>query len=244
MCQPGERPIPEDADLARLQDAYADRARRLAGSDRYTPFNPVHLFTLQQRQRAVLKLLRKEGFAPLAGRAVLEVGCGAGCVLHEFLGYGADREGLHGTDLRPAAVMAARACLGELALTISDGQALPYPSAHFDLALQYTMFSSILEPAIKDALAAEMLRVLKPGGMLIWYDFIWNPANRQTRGITRAELRALFPGCRLHSRRITLAPPLARRLVGISWLLAAALERAGLFNSHLLAAICKPGNLA
>jgi hypothetical protein len=41
---------------------------------------------------------------------------------------------------------------------------------------------------------------------------------------------------------VTLAPPIARRLVPVSWLAAAALERLVVFNTHYLGVIRKPAS--
>ena len=82
-----------------------------------------------------------------------------------------------------------------------------------------------------------MMRVVKAGGLILSYDFWLNPTNPQTRGIRPSEIRRLFPGCRFEFQRITLAPPIARRSVPISWLLSAFLEKLSLFNSHYLVAI-------
>ncbi len=145
----------------------------------------------------------------------------------------------HGTDLLGTRIMQAHALLPHLPLTCADGQHLPYRHDTFDLVLQYTVFSSVLDSAIKTNLAFEMLRVVKPGGLILWYDFWLNPTNKQTCGVRIAEIRNLFPGCRFKLQRITLAPPLARRSVEISWLFSYLLERLGLFNSHYLIAIRK-----
>jgi SAM-dependent methyltransferase len=197
------------------------------------------LFTVQQRQRAVLKLLRRHGFNPLRNRRILEIGCDRGGILLEYLGYGATAKCLHGTDLLLDRVLSAHARLPQLPLTCADGQNLPYRSSIFDLVLQYTVFSSILDDEIKANMAREMLRVVKTGGLILWYDFWLNPANKQTRGIRQAEIRRLFPECRFEFHCITLAPPLARRLAPISWLLAYGLERLRVLNTHYLVAICK-----
>jgi hypothetical protein len=61
--------------------------------------------------------------------------------------------------------------------------------------------------------------------MILWYDFWLNPSNLQTKGFRPAEIKRLFPTCRFEFQRLTLAPPLARRLVPFSWLLAALLEK-------------------
>lgn len=51
------------------------------------------------------------------------------------------------------------------------------------------------------------------------------------------EIRGLFPGCRFTFERITLAPPLARRLAPLSRGLCTFLESLKIFNTHYLAAI-------
>ena len=52
-----------------------------------------------------------------------------------------------------------------------------------------------------------------PGGGVLVYDFtIDNPRNPDVKGIPLSEVTALFPHANIHSRRITLAPPIARRL--------------------------------
>lgn len=227
----------ESSDLDRLRAEYSDRAVRLLGSDIYSPFNPAYLFTIQQRQRAMLQMLRRYQFAPLSGKEILDVGCGKGQVLHELLGYGATPELLHGTDLLPDRVKEARRLLPDVQITCADAQQLPYRSGTFDLVLQLTVFSSILDPDVKRKIAGEMVRALRKGGVIIWYDFWLNPANKQTSGIRPAEVRRLFPGCRIDFRRITLAPPITRRLAPRSWLLCYILESLKILNTHYLAAI-------
>ncbi len=224
-------------DLDRLRREYAGRQQRLAGSDIYSPFNLSNLFILQQRQRAALALLRRLGQSPLADKDILELGCGSGGVLLEYLGYGASPYRLHGCDLLLDRLHEAHRCLPHLPLVCADGQNLPYPAGAFDLELQYTAFSSILDDQVKANLAREMLRTLRPGGLILWYDFWLNPTNPQTLGIRPVEIRRLFPNCHYIFCKITLAPPLTRRLVPFSWSLALFLEKLRIFNTHYLAAI-------
>jgi ubiquinone/menaquinone biosynthesis C-methylase UbiE len=199
--------------------------------------NSATAFLLDQRRRDVQRLLSRHGFDDLGGRSILELGCGSGGVLFECLSLGAARQHLHGTDLLPDRLGAARVRLPHVHLTCADGQRLPYKSEAFDVVLQYTVFTSVLDDEVRAGLAREMLRVLRRPGLILWYDFWLNPTNRQTRGIRAAEIRRLFPGCRHDFRRITLAPPLARWLVPVSRLLSSALERLWVLNTHYLVAI-------
>jgi ubiquinone/menaquinone biosynthesis C-methylase UbiE len=227
-------------ELSRIRETYAAREARLTGSDLYSPANVAYLFAIQQRQRAILRTLQSEGQWPLDDKKILELGCGNGGVLLEFLGFGATPADLHGTDLLMGRVQIARSRLPHLPLTCANGGRLPYPDGFFDLVLQFTVFSSILDQRVCYTVSQEMVRVLKPGGLILWYDFWLNPFNRQTKGIRPQGIRKYFPDCQLVFERVTLAPPLARRLVPISWIGALFLEKLRIFNTHYVAAI-RPG---
>jgi ubiquinone/menaquinone biosynthesis C-methylase UbiE len=224
-------------DVARLREEYKDRKRRFAGSDVYSWFNKANLFTLHQRQRAILAALKKNGFTDLPGLFILEMGCGSGGVLSEYLEFGALPENLYGVDLLFDRLLLAHKTLPNSGFANADGQALPFPDRTFDLVLQFTAISSILAPEIRRIICANMLRVLKPGGMILSYDFWLNPTNPQTRGLRPAEIRRLFPDCSYEFHKVTLAPPIARRIVPLSWIAALIMEKLSLFNSHYLGVI-------
>jgi ubiquinone/menaquinone biosynthesis C-methylase UbiE len=225
-------------DLDRLRSEYARRDLHEKSKRKYSPFNRSNLFAVQQRQRAVLKLLTTKGFDNLEARRILEVGCGTGGVLLEYLSFGANPELLNGTDLLLHRANDAHRRLPGGQITCSDGRYLPYKTGCFDIVLQYTALSSILDYSVKAEVAREMTRVLrKPDGLIVWYDFWLNPTNPHTRGIRAAEIRRLFPTCSVECHRVTLAPPLARALVPISWTLAALLEAMKALNTHQLVAI-------
>jgi hypothetical protein len=58
-----------------------------------------------------------------------------------------------------------------------------------------------------------MWQWVAPGGGVLIYDFVVdNPRNPDVQGVPLAEVRRLFPHARITSRRLTLAPPLARHL--------------------------------
>ena len=196
----------------------------------------------ENRERAVSDISRDQRETALAwfdeinryNLEILEVGCGNGGVLLELLSYGADPQKLHGADLLAERAAVARQRLPHLPISAASGTALPYPDDSFDLVLQFTVFSSILDQGICYTVANEIRRVLRPGGAILWYDFWINPLNKQTRGIRPSEIKAYFPECRYTFDRITLAPPLARRLVPLSWSGALFLEKLRVFNTHYL----------
>lgn len=226
------------AEEARVREAYARRAT----GDRYAFSNPAYLFMLQERERATLALLGRHGLLPLAGRRLLEVGCGAGQWLRDLVRWGAEPWAVHGMDLLGDRLSEARAsCAPAVALSQASGAELPYAPDHFDLVLQSTVFTSILDSAVRVAVAAEMLRVLRPGGAVLWYDYYFdNPRNPDVRRVGRGELNALFPGCRMALQRVTLAPPLTRLLAPHAWTLCEAISRLPWLRTHYLGLIWKP----
>lgn len=224
-------------DLSRLRTEYEDRKRRYPESDLYSWFNLANLFAIQYRQRAVLSFLKRFGFTDLAERRILEMGCGGGGVLSDFFAIGASQQNLYGIDLLEDRLYVAHRRLPTGNFTNADGQSLPFPDHSFDLVLQYTAISSVLDEQIRRNIFADMLRVLKPAGMILSYDFWLNPTNKQTLGLRLSEIRTSFPTCRVDYKKITLAPPITRRLVPISWLLSAFLEKLTIFNTHYLVAI-------
>src|SRR5207245_4011484 len=83
----------------------------------------------------------------------------------------------------------------------------------FDLIVHFSVFSSLHEPQTRQAFAAEIRRVLRTDGLILWYEFrVDNPRNPDVKAVTPAELCTLFPDCRCAFRRTVLAPPLTRLL--------------------------------
>ncbi len=156
-------------------------------------------------------------------------------MLQEYASFGAKH--LFGCDLLLDPLKTAHRAMPQVSLASANGEYLPYPANTFDLVLQYTAFSSILDETIRKQMARDMLRVLRRDGMIVWYDFWINPTNPHTRGVPPAEIRKLFPNCTFQFSRITLAPPLTRRLISVSWQMCELLEKFIIFNSHFLAAI-------
>jgi SAM-dependent methyltransferase len=227
-------------ELNRIRAEYARRAQDPRLQGRYSLFRRDVQFVVHTRERAILRMLRQAGFEPLNCHDVLDLGCGAGGELPDLLRWGADPARLVGCDLLPERVLAARERLpaGTL-LAVADGGDLPYPSARFDLVLQFTVFTSVLDPALRQRIAGEMWRVLRPGGAVLWYDFRYAGPNPAVRPIHPREVRTLFPQGELTAQRVTLAPPLARRMAGWSWLLCELMGALPWLRTHDLILIRK-----
>ena len=227
------------SDLDRLRAEYSRRQDDPRNHQRYSKESPEYRFQMEQRRQALIDLLQQHGFSSNSRTRLLEVGCGSGGVLLEFQSLGISPGNLLGIDLLYNRLREAHQHLPQSLVCNADGQHLPYTNATFDVVVQFTAFSSVLDATVKNRMATEMLRVLTPGGIIIWYDFWWNPTNRQTRGIKPAEISALFPDCSITLKKTTLAPPISRLLVPLSIGLARTVESGKLLNSHYLALIHK-----
>jgi ubiquinone/menaquinone biosynthesis C-methylase UbiE len=223
----------------RILAEYSRRAEDPA-AELYAPTNPAQLFIRQSLERAIVRLLGEAGALPLAGRRVLDVGCGYGQWLADLETLGAERTLLAGLDLVPERAEKARARLGGADIREGDASELPFGDGAFDLVLQSMMFSSILDASVRRRAASEMARVLAPGGVVLWYDFfVDNPRNPSVRGVTRREVEELFPGFGLRWRRVTLAPPIVRALAPRLRPLAGALQAVRVLNTHALATLTR-----
>jgi ubiquinone/menaquinone biosynthesis C-methylase UbiE len=225
------------AEEARIQHAYA---RRQSGQ-LYSRSNPAYLLEMQERERRLLKLLTGHGFQLLDQTKILEVGCGTGDSLRDFVKWGACPENVAGIDVLAERVSEAiHLCPNGMRIERGNAAKLEFGDEQFDLVLQSTLFTSVLDLQIKKQIALEMLRVVKSDGLVLWYDYHFNnPRNPDVRGVSNDEIHLLFPNCRIKLQRITLAPPLARVLAPYSWLLCYLLGKIPLFCTHYLGVIQK-----
>ncbi len=229
-CGPGR-------EEARIRVAYARRHDRGV----YSWFSPGHVCMMQERERRLLAALTRAGILDLKDCTVLEVGCGSGQWLRDFVKWGARPEHTVGVDLLPERIKAARElCATGTKLFASNAMRLNFDDATFDIVLQSTVFTSILDEVMRRQVAREMLRVVRPHGVIVWYDYrVDNPWNRDVRGLSKREIRELFPSCEVELQPITLVPPLTRMMARYTWLGCHLLSKLPFLCTHYLGVIKK-----
>jgi SAM-dependent methyltransferase len=222
--------------------AVAERYARRAVTDRHSILNRDVWQTLQERQRAMLRLFEQLGWSDLSSRRVLEVGCGSGGNLLELLRLGFLPRNLAGIELLPERFAKAMQTLpAGVMLMQGDASLVKLPDESEDIVMQSTVFSSLLDAPFQWRLAQTMWRWVRPGGGVLWYDFtVNNPRNPDVRGVPVARIRELFPHGRLSCKRVTLAPPLARAVCRLHPALYSVLNALPLLRTHVLAWIEKP----
>jgi SAM-dependent methyltransferase len=229
-----------DQEVRRLAQVYQTYQTSKDVQARWSHTNPGNCAILAERQHAIADMLGCYDLLPLGTRTILEVGCGSGNVLASLCRLGAQAEQLHGVDLLADRVQAARQRYANIDFQVANAEQLQFSSAAFDLVLLFTVFSSILDNRMAQNVASEVDRVLKPGGAILWYDFRYNnPRNPHVRGMTRSAIQSLFPGFALRLRTLTLLPPLARRLGGMTPMLYPLLSIIPQLHTHYLGLLVK-----
>jgi ubiquinone/menaquinone biosynthesis C-methylase UbiE len=151
-------------------------------------YDPVVRLTSRERafKRRLLEIAELK-----AEDRILDLGCGTGTLA---ITAGQARLGakVTGLDGDPEVLARARQKASSAGVHVDFDHGLstnlPYGDAHFDVVLS-TLFFHHLEPAAKRATAAEIARVLRPGGRLIVAD--WGPPQDALMRIAFLAVRSL-----------------------------------------------------
>jgi SAM-dependent methyltransferase len=226
----------------RETDAVVARYAKRSQGDRYSALRADVWQTLQERQRALLRVLAAQGIVDVSALRVTEVGCGTGGNLLELLRLGFAPENLVGIELLQERHAQARHVLpAATQVLLGDAAQAPIAAQSQDIVVVSTVFSSLLDEAFQRQLASVMWQWLRPGGAVLWYDFTFNnPRNPDVCGVPLGRVRALFPASRIVARRVTLAPPLARLVCAVHPGLYSVFNALPLLRTHVLAWIEKP----
>jgi ubiquinone/menaquinone biosynthesis C-methylase UbiE len=122
------------------------------------------------RRRALSLLARAWRERDHRGLAILDLGCGAGSFLAD-LAAAFPRARLIGVDLSPAYLAEAATSAPMVALIQAKAEQLPLADASLDAVTCVYLFHE-LPPKVRAAAAAEIARVLKPGGCFALADSI------------------------------------------------------------------------
>jgi SAM-dependent methyltransferase len=103
------------------------------------------------------------------GEDMLEIGPGPGAAT-EWLRHRVRRLVAVELEADAAALLRERFATTNVSVVVGDATALDYPDGSFDSVGTFTMLHHVPTRALQDALLAEALRVLRPGGTLVGSD--------------------------------------------------------------------------
>ena len=167
-----------------------------------------------ERELIYLKII-KNSFVNLNELKFLEIGAGDGANIFGFKRQGLDWSNIYANELITKRINELKNNFPSI--NIFEGDACNISeeyNGYFDIILQSTVFTSILNKEFKEKLAIKIFSLLKTNGILVWYDFIYNnPQNKDVRGINKKEIINLFPQSKsIAFYKVTLAPPIGRKI--------------------------------
>lgn len=167
----------------------------------------------QEKELQFAKILRKRFGWNYSDLKLMEIGAGTGNSLYFFTRMGFELKHIWANELLDDRYEVLRNNFPNIRYEAGDATFLKHNNT-FDIVLQSVVFTSILEDRFKETLAKTMFRMVKPGGLILWYDFKYNnPGNSDVKGIGKKEIRKLFPEAKsITFTSVTLAPPIGRKV--------------------------------
>jgi len=229
-----------ESEIDKVIKRYEHRTN-IVSEGKYSMLNPAVWQTVQERQRKLINLFSKNIKKPLAELSLLEIGCGTGGNILELIRLGFSPNNIIGNELLPERTKLSRKNLpAECKIIEGDASTLPYKKHTFDIVYQSTVFTSLLDLEFQKKLAECMWEWVKPGGAVLWYDFIFNnPSNPDVKGVSLRRVKELFPDAIISFKRVTLAPPISRRVTKIHPSLYSTFNFFPFLRTHILCWISK-----
>ncbi len=173
-----------DAHFDEIAEAYRDEI-------------PEHVreLLLAKKVRHIDELLALRGIAK--GARGLDLGCGQGWYLAELtrLGYRVDGADYSAGQLEKAAQHLAERGCGPARFVQADAQALPFEDASYDFVYTVNAMHHILSPEAQANAFREVVRVLRPGGVLVLHEInTHNPLFRFYMGYVFPLLKQIDEG--------------------------------------------------
>lgn len=166
--------------------------------------------------RANISALRKMQLERDRAR-ILDVGCGSGAGLIQFLRLGFRPDQLSGIDISPERIDEARRRLPNVEFKCESASEMNYADGAFDITFESTMFVLIPSEDLARSIAREMVRVTRPGGYLMLVDWRYSkPGSDVYRAMSKKRISDLFGVGKVTEvvarERGALVPPVGRLL--------------------------------
>ncbi len=187
------------------------------GADRNDPLtNPGVTFQAFALERANIRALQRLRLDRDEAK-VLDVGCGTGSSLLQFIKLGFLPQNLTGVDSSAERIGQAQARFPNVAFHCESAEGMSFPDSTFDVVFESTLFMMLTDEDVARRIAGEMLRVTRSGGYLMIADWRYaEPSSREHRAMTPKRIASLFDvegsTSVVARERGALVPPLGRFL--------------------------------
>lgn len=214
------------------------RYDRRAAKDKsriYSLASPACFLSSFEKNRLLLKILCKNFGHDFVNKKYLEVGCGTGTNLCQFITWGISGEELAGNDVYVPSLGVTKKRL-PLSVDLQQGNFLDcsYTDKKFDVILFSTVLSSILDEGFRQECLRYAYNLLEREGIVIIYDFTYNnPWNKDVKKFQLKKIKQSAPWDSYHFQRVTLCPPLARKLEFFPFLIK-MLTAVKLLDTHVI----------
>lgn len=192
--------------IDQVRQSYQARAN---DETRYNSLKPVVVAQAGERRNVLTRLISNHLHVALPDARILDVGCGDGRDLNEFLWLGASAELLAGNDLQDERLAVARRRVPEtVKLESGDIRRTSFKPESFDLATLFVVLMTILDDETRADVCRHVFSLVKPGGLLVVSDpIIRNPRNPDVVRITESELVKTLGVEPVYKKRLYLLPP-------------------------------------
>lgn len=230
-------------DFKKECDCIIERYNRRTKKDKSALYNmatPSCAISHFERNEKLLSFLANAFGCNFIDKNYLEVGCGTGSNLLQLIAWGVNPGNISGCDIFGPSLETAKTRLPNT-VSLQQGNFLDcsYEEGKFDCIIFSTVFSSILDQTFRQDCMRFAYKLLKAGGIILVYDFVFNnPANKDVSKVDFKSLASGLPWAEVHSEKVTLAPPLARRLEKVPFLIR-LLMKFKLLDTHRLGVFVK-----
>ena len=154
--------------------------------------NTEVLFQTLALDRAEIKALNFTDVEPETSR-VLDVGCGGGGSLHNYLRLGFSPVNLFGTDILEKRIMEGKKRFPNVNFSCDDASNMQFEDGFFDITTESTMFMQLTDIELSMKISKEMVRVTKQNGYIILKDWRYSdPRDSKYKALSKQRIKDIF----------------------------------------------------
>ena len=228
-----------DKEKNRINEVYNNYLLNKENSEKWSSQNYGNFLIENEKLDSIQKVLAPLGLLNKT-ESILDIGCANGKTISLIKKIGFLESIICGVDLRENRLNDAKILYPSSNFKCMDARYLSFPNNSFDIVSIFTVFSSIIRKIDRIKVATQIDRVLKPKGIVIFYDLRYgNPFNYNVIGIKYSEVDELFPKYKKSIKPVTLLPPFSRMIGRQSKFLYTWFSKISFLRTHYLGIMTK-----